>query len=81
LIHNKSIIVPKVKLYEEDKDSLPELISHTAETVPFTMEMNDRILSERNDPKSDMDATAFCGFLNTGLLYSNEEVVQEHTAP
>lgn len=77
-IHNKAIIVPKVKSYEEDKDSLPELMSHATEMFQFKMEMNDRILSELADPRSERDATEFCGFLNTGL-YGNEEVVQEHT--
>jgi hypothetical protein len=78
LIHNKAAIVPKVKSYEEDKDSLPELMSHAAEMFQFKMEINDRILSELNDPKSDKDAAKFCGLLNTGL-YGNEEVVQEQT--
>ena len=77
-IHNKAAIVPKVKSYEEDKDSLPELMSHAAEMFKFKMEMHDRILSELHDPKSDKDAAEFCGFLNTAL-YGNEEIVQEHT--
>lgn len=65
-IHDKkTFLIPKVKPYEEDKDSLPELAQHAGETFRFRRDMRDRILQKMAEGKEDTEKVEeFCELIN-----------------
>jgi len=74
----KSVIVPKVIPYEEDKD-MEGLFSRAGEVYKQKMKVHDQLLSALNDPNSGRDKNEFCALMNAGL-YKDQAATKEATA-
>mmetsp|Transcript_9995 Transcript_9995/g.11986 ORF Transcript_9995/g.11986 Transcript_9995/m.11986 type:complete len:296 (+) Transcript_9995:147-1034(+) len=73
----KSVIIPKVIPYEEDKN-MDYLYSHAGEVYLQKMKMHDQLLSALNDPNSGRDKNEFCKLMNAGLK-KDQQAIEEAT--
>ena len=74
----KRFIVPSVKTYSDDKESLDELRENARENFKFRTELMDRVLCELSDPNSEVNNEELCKFLNNAAR-GDPDVIDEHT--
>lgn len=80
IYNKKTFLVPKIKPYSEEKDSLCELAKEAGATFRFRRDMRDRVLSEvakaPGDGEKQEKLEEFCSLVNLarGKLAEKEEV-------
>jgi MFS family permease len=79
-LEKKPFLLPTVKPYEEDKEKLEEVFAHVEENLRFQMDLEDRILSELENPESDKSIEDLCEFANLAVHGFDPDVVNEQTA-
>jgi MFS family permease len=77
---NKSLLIPRVKTYEEDKGNMADLQRYAKEAYKFRIEFADRMLQELYSSNSIGEVTAeqFCQHLNA-TVYKDKEAAEEAT--
>ena len=79
LKEGKSLIVPRVKPYSEEKDNMDSLYSHATETFKQRRDMGDRILTALQDPSNEKGTEEFCSLLNNAMYRNQEAAIEEAT--